>query len=353
MFDRRTLRILDGLAESVFIVNGRRQVLYANPAAVRTFGRDAAGRDLVVAIRHPECLDAVNAVLAGAEESHITISTETPMRASFAISVLRLESADPEGPRASISLNDISHIREAEQMRSDFVANVSHELRSPLTTLAGFIETLRGPAKGDDEAQERFLGLMAGEAERMKRLIQDLLSLSRVEANQRIRPRDRVDLSAIARRVVTSLANMARAENRSIHLESPDRLPAITGNEDELVQVFHNLIENAVKYGAPGTEVTIRLSLIDHAPGIGGRALALAVSDRGMGIPPEHLPRLTERFYRVDAGRSRDKGGTGLGLAIVKHIVRRHRGRLHIESQPGKGSTFTIHLPAESAVEPD
>lgn len=353
MFDQQTLRILDGLAESIFIVDGRRQVLYANPAAVRTFGRDAVGRDLVVAIRHPECLDAVSAVLAGAEGAGATITTETPVRATFAVSVLRLESAGPDGPCASISFNDISHIREAEQMRSDFVANVSHELRSPLTTLAGFIETLRGPARGDSEAQERFLDLMAREAERMKRLIRDLLSLSRVEANQRIRPRDRVDVIAVAHRAVTALETIAKAEHRTIRIESPDKLPSVTGSDDELTQVFHNLIENAIKYSEPGTEVTVRLALIDHAPGIGGRALAIAVADQGAGIPSEHLPRLTERFYRVDAARSRDKGGTGLGLAIVKHIVRRHRGRLHIESEAGKGSTFTIHLPAETPDEPN
>src|SRR5690606_9459021 len=287
--------------------------------------------------------------LAGARKSSVTITIETPERATFAVSVLRLESAEPEGPRASISLNDISHIREAEQMRSDFVANVSHELRSPLTTLAGFIETLRGPARDDPEAQERFLDLMAREAERMKRLIQDLLSLSRVEANQRVPPRERVDVLAVARRVVTALAELARAEGRTIRIDSPDTLPPIAGSDDELMQVFHNLIENALKYGAPQTEVTLRLSLADQVPGIAGRALAIAVTDRGEGIAPEHLPRLTERFYRVDAGRSRDKGGTGLGLAIVKHIVRRHRGRLHVESTPGKGSTFTIHLPASDA----
>ena len=301
-------------------------------------------------MRHPDCLAAVNSVLSGAAKARTTITVDTPARATYDVSVVGLPARRPDEGHASISFNDISHIREAEQMRSDFVANVSHELRSPLTTLAGLIETLKGPARDDEAARERFLDLMGREAERMKRLIQDLLSLSRVEANQRVRPTERVDVLQVARRVTAALEAPAEREEKTLRLISEDSLPPIPGSDDELTQVFHNLIENAIKYSAAHSEITVRLALQAHAAGIRGRALVIEVVDQGEGIAPEHLPRLTERFYRVDAGRSRDKGGTGLGLAIVKHIVRRHRGRLHIASEPGKGSTFAILLPVNDGI---
>ena len=193
-----------------------------------------------------------------------------------------------------VSFSDISHIRDAEQMRSDFVANVSHELRSPLTSITGFIETLKGPAKDDADAQERFLNLMEREASRMNRLIADLLSLSRVEVNERVRPSELADVSAILSRVITNLEATINAGRKTVRFVKPDNLELIPGDEDELVQVFQNLVENATKYGAPDSEVAIEVELLERAPGIRGDVLSVSVTDQGAGIRPEHIPRLTE-----------------------------------------------------------
>ena len=345
MVHNQVLAILNGLGESVFIVDANRRILFANPPAKSLFGKDLEGRDFVRAIRHPECLRAIGEVLTGAQRANTVITLETPVRATFDVAVSSLGDDDPDGARAAISLNDVSHIREAEQMRSDFVANVSHELRSPLTTLAGFIETLKGAARDDTEARDRFLGLMAREAQRMTRLISDLLSLSKVEVNERVRPTATANVPAIARRVTTALCEQASQENKKIRLFNESEIPSIPGDEDELTQVFHNLIENSIKYSAPDSDVDVSLSIRDNAGGIRGSALAIEIRDQGEGIPSEHIPRLTERFYRVDTSRSRDKGGTGLGLAIVKHIIKRHRGRLQIRSEPGAGTTVTVLLP--------
>jgi two-component system phosphate regulon sensor histidine kinase PhoR len=217
------------------------------------------------------------------------------------------------------------------------VANVSHELRTPLTALLGFIETLRGAARDDAVARERFLGVMEREAARMNRLVSDLLQLSRVEAAERVRPADPVDLAQVLAMTLTAVRPLAEAAGVELVFDAPGSL-VVPGDADQLTQVFQNLIENAVKYGGAGKRVTITLSQ-------GDRGAEVAVRDLGEGIAAIHIPRLTERFYRVDSHRSREKGGTGLGLAIVKHIVNRHRGRLVIDSSEGKGSTFTVILP--------
>ena len=263
-----------------------------------------------------------------------------------------------------LTLNDITALRRSEQMRADFIANASHELRTPLSSLMGFIETLRGPARDDQEAQERFLSIMHDQASRMTRLVNDLLSLSRIELDEHMPPSDRVDVLNSLRNVIASLELKAASRRIRLTLEAPSGpTPAVIGDEDQLTQVFQNLVSNAIKYTREDTEVTVSVTLADGAavgaPGIArlpGRkddsrsVVAVAVRDRGDGIARTHLPRLTERFYRVDAARSRAMGGTGLGLAIVKHIVNRHRGRLSIESEVGAGSTFTVYLPvAEEA----
>ena len=340
---------LDAAQEAAFLLDGGRTVLFANQAARTLFGEAYTGADFVQVIRHPDCLAAIQEVLDGRERVERNFQIDTPIRAAFNLAITALhikaqEGAPPE-KRIIVSLKDVSELREAEQMRSDFVANVSHELRTPLTALSGFIETLKGTAKEDREAQTRFLALMEEEAGRMVRLIADLLSLSKVEARQRQRPDGAVDMAAIIEQVRTTLANLASQEQKTIECEfqaGPDPVP---GNEDELRQAVQNLMENAIKYAAPETTITVRLFERDHVAGIKGPALGVEVSDRGEGIAREHLARLTERFYRVDAHRSRDKGGTGLGLAIVKHIVNRHRGRLQITSQAGEGSSFTLFLP--------
>jgi two-component system phosphate regulon sensor histidine kinase PhoR len=264
---------------------------------------------------------------------------------TFRLIITRLDTERTgQDARAIVSLEDISHIREAEQMRIDFVANVSHELRSPLTSLSGFIETLQGPAKDDPAAQERFLTLMAGDAQRMSRLIGDLLSLSKLQATERLAPSESVDIASILHRVTASLEPLTKREKTSISLTISQDLPPIIGDADELIQVFQNLIENGVKYSAQDTMVEV---IAERDPSHKNQ-LRISVRDHGEGLDPAHIPRLTERFYRVDKGRSRDMGGTGLGLAIVKHILIHHRAYLHIDSTVGEGSTFSVFLPIAS-----
>lgn len=339
------LNILNGLSEAVFLIGDNREILLTNPQASEIFGKGLEGQNMVRAIRHPDCLKAVEDALAGAETSNAVIVLERPVPTTYQVRAAHLPEEDILGARAVLSLADISHVREAEQMRSDFVANVSHELRSPLTALTGFIETLQGPAKGDVEANERFLHLMEREAQRMNRLIGDLLSLSKVEVNERVRPAGTADVVSIINRVITTLTAQADEEQTKIVFTHPDPSMMVPGDEDEILQVFQNLIENAIKYGTPKTEVTVTITKHDRAAGVRGPALIVEVTDRGPGITSEHIPRLTERFYRVDDSRSRDVGGTGLGLAIVKHIISRHRGRLVITSARGAGSTFAVVLP--------
>ena len=238
-----------------------------------------------------------------------------------------------------VQLKDLTREQQVERMRADFVANASHELRTPLASLSGFIETLLGAAKNDQTARERFLVLMRTQAERMKRLIDDLLSLSRIEMNVHLKPQGTVDLAEIARHVADIMSGMAKEENCELKLDLPQKL-MVTGDRDELVQVAQNLVENALKYASAGKVIDIKGRSVDGQ-------MELTVTDRGPGIAEEHIPRLTERFYRVSVQESRSRGGTGLGLAIVKHILNRHRGKLIVASQLGHGSSFTIRLPAE------
>jgi two-component system phosphate regulon sensor histidine kinase PhoR len=248
-----------------------------------------------------------------------------------------------------VCFEDVTHLEQAGQMRRDFVANVSHELRTPLTALLGFIETLRGPALGDVVATDRFLSMMQAEAERMEHLVHDLLSLSRVEAQERVRPTEPVDLNAMIGSVIHGLRPLARQSDVEIAADQPDTALTVPGDAEQLRQVVSNLIENAIKYGGQGKTIHVRLETTESEPLVRGPAAVITVRDEGPGIAPEHIPRLTERFYRVDSHRSRAMGGTGLGLAIVKHIVGRHRGRLRIESTPGRGG----HVPGHPATRSD
>jgi two-component system phosphate regulon sensor histidine kinase PhoR len=253
-----------------------------------------------------------------------------------------VEGVSKEGIAAIVTLHDITALKLAEQMRADFVANAGHELKTPLASLVGFIETLLGAARDDTAARERFLGIMRGEAGRMTRLVDDLLSLSRIELNEHVAPTSQVTLPPLIDQVADALELRAAERGMRLVLAVPDELPDVYGDEDELAQVFQNLIDNAIKYGKPQTEITVTARL-DRRPAANS-LVRIAVADGGEGIPSEHLPRLTERFYRVDTARSRELGGTGLGLAIVKHILNRHRGRLEIASTLGVGSTFTVCL---------
>jgi two-component system phosphate regulon sensor histidine kinase PhoR len=252
-----------------------------------------------------------------------------------------------------LHFTDITHLREAEEMRRDFVANVSHELRTPLTAVLGFIETLRGAAKDDPAARDRFLSIMEDEARRMNRLVSDLLSLSRVESEERMRPSDLVDIGAVLKGTVAAMRPTAELSGNEIVLtsaigsdaEGAEARGLIQGDRDQLMQVFLNLTENALKYGGPDRQVDLKLTREEGTGSLKGKVIRVDVTDRGDGVDPQHVPRLTERFYRVDTHRSRAMGGTGLGLAIVKHIVNRHRGRLRITSEKGKGSTFSVLFP--------
>ena len=249
-----------------------------------------------------------------------------------------------------LTFRDLTAIRRVEEMRVDFVANASHELRTPLAALSGFIETLKGAARNDTAARERFLDIMEAQAKRMARLIDDLLSLSRIELAAHVRPETPVELLPIVRQVIDALQMLARDRGVTVTIDAPKEPLIVSGNRDELTRVFENLVENALKYGASGKRVEITLSRAFTVSG--GEEAVAAVRDYGPGIAAEHLPRLTERFYRVDIAESREQGGTGLGLALVKHIMNRHRGRLTIESRSGEGATFTVRLPMSTGASP-
>ncbi|MFK7902962.1 MAG: ATP-binding protein [Nitratireductor sp.] len=340
MPNKKLYNTLNAIQEAVFILDSERHIVFVNQVGEKLFGKGFEGKDFVQVLRSPEILDSINEVYAGKRSASKVVAIDYPIRSHFSLMVRKVK-----GKLIVVSLKDISDMREAEKMRSDFVANVSHELRSPLTTLVGFIETLQGPAKGDEKANERFLELMNHEASRMTRLIADLLSLSKVEANLRVRPREKINVLSIIQRIKSNLEEQAKLANTSIEVNFGDVKPTVIGNEDELTQVFQNLIENAIKYGDPNKSVKIWANIFESVPNIEGRALCVVVEDEGEGIPKEHLSRLTERFYRVDTHRSRNMGGTGLGLSIVKHIINRHRGSLQIDSEIGVGSKFSVYLP--------
>ncbi|RVT83983.1 two-component sensor histidine kinase [Rhodobacteraceae bacterium CCMM004] len=329
---------LDALPIPALLIGTAERVLAGNRAAVDLFGPGLVGRHYVTALRQPVLLDAIEGSLRSGdrrEAAYLAMdgTRDTTWRVTIA----------PVPTGTLLTLEDRTHIEELGQMRRDFVANVSHELRTPLTALSGFIETLRGAARDDAAARDRFLGIMEREAARMNRLVRDLLSLSRVESEERMRPTRPVDLTGVLRAVVGSLAPLAEDRGVPVTLDLPPMPVTVPGDADQLSQVFTNLLENALKYG--GVAVSVRLTVETRSPVLRGAAVRVVVSDEGEGIDPIHLPRLTERFYRADAHRSRELGGTGLGLAIVKHIVNRHRGRLRIHSAPGQGSRFAVILP--------
>ena len=328
---------------SVLIGRGER-ILGANSTALELLGPGIVGRHFITAIRQPNVLDAVETTMRErGQRTARYLGSDGDQDTTFNVTCSKVQT--DLGSGVLVCFEDVTHLEKASQMRRDFVANVSHELRTPLTALMGFIETLQGPAKGDLVATERFLGIMAGEAARMERLVQDLLSLSRVEADERVRPTQQVDLGALVQSVVHSIRPLAEEAQVEIALTLPDEKVIAPADDDQIRQVFTNLIENAIKYGGGGKTVYVTLRTHNHAPSLRGPGAVVEVRDEGPGINAIHIPRLTERFYRVDSHRSREMGGTGLGLAIVKHIVSRHRGRLRVESVPGQGSTFVVILP--------
>ncbi|HZB93698.1 MAG TPA: ATP-binding protein [Stellaceae bacterium] len=342
--------VLAALPDPLILLDERRRIFRANVAANELLGMRLIERDLAVALRHPAVLSAADAVLHGEAARIVEFDMTSPIERHLSARFAALQPHTSEGAAALLTLHDLTAAKRSERLRADFVANASHELRTPLASLIGFIETLRGPAHDDAAARDHFLGIMAEQSQRMKRLVDDLLSLSRIEMNEHRPPTERVDLERVLRTVADLLDQRSMARDMRITLELPAAPVEVQGDPDELAQVFQNLLDNAIKYGRPGTpiEVSARPSprfLPGARPGDRPAVVAVAVRDHGDGIPREHLPRLTERFYRVDAARSRELGGTGLGLAIVKHIVNRHRGALDIESELGHGSIFTVHLP--------
>ncbi|MFQ5783344.1 MAG: ATP-binding protein [Alphaproteobacteria bacterium] len=338
-------RILEALADPAVLLDSARAVLAANSAAHDLLKPGALGRDLALSLRHPRVLEAADQALKSTAAVEIEVTLPDAVPCIYRVRAAPLAGVASEGAAVLLVLHDVTPSRNAERMRADFVANVSHELRSPLTSLLGFIETLRGPARGDDAARERFLKVMEGEAKRMTRLIQDLLSLSRVEADEHVPPRGEADVADVLREIADSVALRAAERGMTIELDCAEGLPPAHGDRDEITLVFRNLLDNAVNYGREDTTVAVTARPVARIPGGDGPGIAVAIHDRGEGIASEHIPRLTERFYRVDKGRSREMGGTGLGLAIVKHIVSHHRGVLAIDSTPGKGSVFTVFLP--------
>jgi len=346
-------RAFDALPDPLLVLDTVRQVLRANAAAKELLGADIEGRDLAAALRNPDLLAAIDAIGDDSAEHDVEITLPTPIERVFAVRIEPLVAATGPGPATGailLALVDLTAIRRTEQMRADFVANASHEIRTPLATLIGFIETLQGPGRDDPEARDRFLGIMEQHAKRMSRLVDDLLSLSRIEVNEHTRPTDRIDLAAILSDVRTNLDWHANERHVTIDIDIAPGLPAVVGDVEELTQVFLNLIDNAIKYGPTEGRVTVRAEITDKLPASAGwssdigSVVAVSVTDEGEGIAREHLPRLTERFYRINTTRSRELGGTGLGLAIVKHILNRHRGALVIDSTPGEGATFTVYL---------
>ncbi|MEY3267304.1 MAG: hypothetical protein RL480_64 [Pseudomonadota bacterium] len=342
--DRISLGVL---SDPALIVVGDIAVA-ANADARRLFGDRIAGSDLRLTLRHPVVLDAV----AETRQTGQTVEREIAGLGSGNVgnSAWRMRSVDAGDGRVLVIFDDITQARLTERMRVDFVANASHELRTPLATLSGFIETLQGPAAEDEPARRRFLDIMAREAARMSRLIDDLLSLSRIELDKHVRPVMRLDLGAVIADVGKTLAMRLESDQRQLIIDEPAPLPPVIGDRDQLLQVLHNLVSNALKYGRSGTPITVR-AVAEPAPPGGQPMVRLTVCDQGEGIAAEHLPRLTERFYRVDSVRSRTMGGTGLGLAIVKHIVERHRGVLEITSVLGEGSRISFTLPQASVLQ--
>ena len=336
--------IIAAAPDPVILIDRQRRIVRANAASAEFIAAGGELRDLSAALRNPLLLAASDAVLAGEARRSVEFALSVPVERILRARLARLASPGLDGAVAILTLHDVTELKRSEQMRADFIANAGHELKTPLATLIGFIETLLGPAREDPAARERFLGIMGEQARRMARLVDDLLSLSRIELNEHVPPTGRVALASVVDEVARSLELRAGERDIRIVRALPPELPEVVGDRDELAQIFQNLLDNAVKYGRPHSEVTVSAAAGD-TPATASQ-VRVAVADRSDGIAGEHLPRLTERFYRVDNARSRELGGTGLGLAIVKHILNRHRGRLEIVSRIGEGSTFAVWLRA-------
>src|SRR5271165_4539850 len=334
------VQLVAAMPDAALIVGADGRVAVANQPARNLLSVLRLGDPLVLALRAPDVVDAYRRAMASGEAETVQWVERVPVERMFDVCVAPL-STRGEVEAVLVTLRDLTEIRRVERLRVDFIANASHELRTPLASLLGFIETLQGSARDDAKARDRFLVIMREQGRRMARLIEDLLSLSRIEQKQHLRPETIVDLSQTARSVVDSLSAMAEELGADIRLSAPEPV-LVNGDRDELLRVAENLIENAIKYGV---RPDAHPGLVEVAVAKTEKEATLTVRDYGHGIAAEHLPRLTERFYRVDATQSRARNGTGLGLAIVKHILTRHRGKLSIASRLNQGSTFVASVP--------
>lgn len=328
------------VTDPLIVFDGDGAIVHANRAAVDAFGNLTPGILLLLKFRAPEMQEMIQTVLFGrAPSREIDYAERVPIERVFRVTA----SAVGRGTGLYVMVfKDQSEARRIDRMRADFIANASHELRTPLASISGFVETLRGPARDDPGARDQFLKIMQNQTVRMARLIDDLLSLSRLEMRPTLKPGSRIDLRALLHNVADSLTPLATENGVTIERDFSDAPLDVMGDRDELFQVFENLVENACKYGQSGAKVIISIAQAQFAA---GQETTVTIRDFGPGIAEEHIPRLTERFYRVDAGASRAQKGTGLGLAIVKHILTRHNARLSISSKLGEGAAFTVHFP--------
>ncbi|MBI1648288.1 ATP-binding protein [Hyphomicrobium sulfonivorans] len=334
--------VIDAIPTAALALDANGDLLHHNRLAAEMFPKIRDGAPMSKISRSPDLLVAIDQLLVGSEDRiDVELVDRVPVERRLEATVSRLAPIDRASPpHVLVTFRDMTEEDRLGQMRSDFIANASHELRTPLASLRGFVETLQGPAREDANARERFLKLMAVQAERMTRLIDDLLSLSRVEMRAHLPPRGIAELNETASYVCQSLEPIAEAQRATVVLVSDVETARIRGDREEIVQVLQNLIQNAIKYGRSGGTIEVRVGR-EARPDASAARVWVSVTDEGHGIAAEHLPRLTERFYRVSAISSREKGGTGLGLAIVKHILNRHRADLRISSKIGVGSTFT------------
>ncbi|MBO6724748.1 MAG: two-component sensor histidine kinase [Rhizobiaceae bacterium] len=333
-------RLAAAVPDPLILFDQSGRIAHANRPAQTAFGAVQAGVDVRLRFRSPEMQELVRALLAGnVRPSGVDYAERVPVERHYHVNASSVGSGTG---LFVLVFKDQSELRRVDRMRADFIANASHELRTPLASISGFVETLRGPARDDPKARDRFLDIMNDQTARMARLIDDLLSLSRLEMKSFIGPDERVDICLLVRGVIDSLTQLAREAGVEIVSDIPEGPIEVPGNRDELIQVFENLLENACKYGQSGKKVEIAVARVADDPKGGAE---ITVRDFGPGIPDEHIPRITERFYRVDVEESRAQKGTGLGLAIVKHILSRHNARLTIRSVVGEGAAFTVHLP--------
>jgi two-component system phosphate regulon sensor histidine kinase PhoR len=341
----RALLGVDALGDPALIVGDDLRVIAANAGARRLFGERVVADDLRLVVRHPAVLDAVRAAAAAAAPVEREVTGLGSDNGAYRVRAAAIGSVGTTEVRLLVTFTDITQARLTERMRVDFIANASHELRTPVTTLLGFIETLQGPASDDEPARHRFLEIMHREAARMSRLIDDLLSLSRIELDKHVRPQTALDVAPLIADVGRTLAMRLDADQRRLAIRVAEGLPSVIADRDQVLQVLHNLVSNALKYGRSGTAITVDAERVEAVAVRTEPMVRVTIGDQGDGIAPEHLPRLTERFYRIDTSRSRSMGGTGLGLAIVKHIIERHRGTFEIVSKSGEGSAVSFTLP--------